>query len=1507
MGGSAGVKGGAGTVYLKGPSSTYGDLIVDNGGVDGQGTELPSLGSGVAQAGSGGAALVTDRAVVIPAYFVGHWVEVSTSAGTLKGTWRIASIAADGKTVTLVSDPAGQTIDVQAGDRWQGVYRFDSVTVKGHASAGSQDPIEAGTTTVAPGSSLYQPNSSAPRINASAIVIAAHDGAFWVGGGDGAVTDPDGIASAAVVNATTGAQKTIAVLANGSFAAVSIGGAGGQGVNLTATDANHWPLTTIAPVGTLPANAGPPQFAPDAQSRISFVAAGPSTWHLRGVVGTVGDPEPPIRLLATNQATSAQTSGFANGDGSFDLLVTAGPGVSFTLVATDGHPQPQSVMLTGLTTPSNPPPVIDVARISLTAHDGRFWATGTAGAVTDNDGIANAVFWNRTRGWNFGVVVAGDGSFGPVSVLGWSGDVFQLEVTESGPLGQITTATVGTLPVNAEAPTVDPQGWSLTREACGVLFLRGAPGAVSDPNGVASVLATNERTQETYHPLQPEAGGWEFYVSGAGTDSFSITATDGHPESRSATVRVATLPANRAPVVDDGKLKIVYGPPQPILAARTVRRGSTGWVFHVEAAEGAVTDPDVNRYKLSATGPSSKQWSSEDAFCSSDESKLYLPGAQTGDVIELHVTDDDELNPLTTSVTLPPVPVAGLDSSLVRLVPLGYGYQVVGDAGAVPQVDSGTHVVLSNPTTGWTGAEIPVAADGSFYARVEGHEGDEIQGMVVSGSQTSDPVSLGLLPTIGVDAEEVGLDGHTVSAISAGFILVDGGAALAALGEGLDLTYTGLLHARDVVFNPATGMPMALDGGNIVGWHQDSGGALQPVPLSVSSGALVKAQRLGDDLYLVAEETTGIGVIRLAMPRWEEASGAWVPECGAAAQSLTLPHSTGLHALALLPAPSGDAAVLTDDPAGELRLFNIADPAELAGGATVDLPGSVAPAWGSWQDGELLLGRSDGSVEVYQWSDSSMARLTSWAPSQGAVKAAVRTGNQLWVGLDNGLLQQVDLADPSQPHSLGQTALDSGVVAMGPHDGALLVATAVQLYLVSVSDMPPAFTPTLVSWNHGASGSWINVGGMNGSLWRIASWGTMTDTAYCSGSYFETPDDIGQAPVLEITSDGIHGTPFVPSAAPLRDFDHGSGPALVISGSDARPAAGCATNRGTGSQFWSSALNDTLIWAATAVNGQPGVDYVYETGRSGAGGRVELTTDGPVAQVFAEGTSLLVADGGLQEWNLDDTNGGSATAPVLARQIELFGQDSVAVAVRTYLNSNDTLVFAANNPPRFALVTLDSSRDVVADNVALSLVEGQILDVTAFEVTSGVTTNQRLALLTNGGASGRLYTFDISQPASPQLLAQRDLPGGAPATAFDWGYDGDGAAYLVVVRRGWGIEVYGGDLTPVTSLAIPGDAQDVAWNWVALGEAGVGVLTGLPANPTVTFVPANATETGTVVRVKGAVLGPPGMVSFDDYLWDQCQTDGGGSNAAATVVSTPRPRRPAGATALRTPRQLLRQ
>ncbi len=58
----------------------------------------------------------------------------------MQGTWRIAPMAAASKTVTLVPN-ASETISLAVGDSWQGVYLFDSKTVRNGATLTSVDAI----------------------------------------------------------------------------------------------------------------------------------------------------------------------------------------------------------------------------------------------------------------------------------------------------------------------------------------------------------------------------------------------------------------------------------------------------------------------------------------------------------------------------------------------------------------------------------------------------------------------------------------------------------------------------------------------------------------------------------------------------------------------------------------------------------------------------------------------------------------------------------------------------------------------------------------------------------------------------------------------------------------------------------------------------------------------------------------------------------------------------------------------------------------------------------------------------------------------------------------------------------------------------------------------------------------------------------------------------------------------------------------------------------------------
>jgi hypothetical protein len=159
--------GGAGTVYLRGPSSRYGTVVVDTPNEHSYFTELPSLGKGAAQAASTGATVATDKTTAIPVYFEGHWVEIRDAAGVVKGTWRIAGVS--GTTFTL-QPAAGETIAIVPGDQWQGVYLFDQFEMKNWARVNSVDPIYVdGDLLVTGPSTSWQ---SVPPITAKNVTIS---------------------------------------------------------------------------------------------------------------------------------------------------------------------------------------------------------------------------------------------------------------------------------------------------------------------------------------------------------------------------------------------------------------------------------------------------------------------------------------------------------------------------------------------------------------------------------------------------------------------------------------------------------------------------------------------------------------------------------------------------------------------------------------------------------------------------------------------------------------------------------------------------------------------------------------------------------------------------------------------------------------------------------------------------------------------------------------------------------------------------------------------------------------------------------------------------------------------------------------------------------------------------------------------------------------------------------------------------------------------------------------
>ena len=176
--------GGAGSVYVKGATATYGNLVVDADNIVGQATQLPSIGNGAALAGTSGATVVTDAPANFQPYFAGHWIDVDAPSGTRKGTWRIASVT--GKSFTLAPNTAGETIDVQPGDNWRGVYLFDNVTLRNRATVQLLDALR-GSKTIDSTSSLTA--NDPPVVNPGLINVESSPAGDFIVGTIGAVQD----------------------------------------------------------------------------------------------------------------------------------------------------------------------------------------------------------------------------------------------------------------------------------------------------------------------------------------------------------------------------------------------------------------------------------------------------------------------------------------------------------------------------------------------------------------------------------------------------------------------------------------------------------------------------------------------------------------------------------------------------------------------------------------------------------------------------------------------------------------------------------------------------------------------------------------------------------------------------------------------------------------------------------------------------------------------------------------------------------------------------------------------------------------------------------------------------------------------------------------------------------------------------------------------------------------------------------------------------------------------
>jgi len=1126
------------------------------------------------------------------------------------------------------------------------------------------------------------------------------------------------------------------------------------------------------------------------------------------------------------------------------------------------------------------PPVIAPSKIALTAHDRAFWVTGATGAVVDPGGVASALLHNQRSGESVAITVGNDGQFAMVQIPGVAGDVVEVVATSRHARPATSWKVAGVLPANAGAPAITAASIAITRDAGGQRHVVGSVGAVVDNEPPVALGVLCQPSGATASGVAGATGAFDLAVACRGGDRALFTATDGHPQPLSSSLDLGTVIGNAAPVVDAAEISISYGQQtdraggrdkHPVAKLTNVsvkyadRRSGGGYVLTLAA--GAVTDDkgplDLRLAKANGLGIDASVMDSGQAF------DWVLPSSEihSGDLLQLTVSDRDPTEPLSTTVQIGPLPPDNygpptIDPGQISLLPMGFGFQVVGKPGAVIDPDQPVLITLSNARAGWVSRPVVARDDGSFYARLVGVTGDEIA-ILASDSHTvfpmnGDTISVGELPDREVTVNPVDLQGHTVAYLRDQVVVLDGGVRVAKPDllwdrneegqEEIGTPVGGFSGATDWVLDERTSSPLVLDGTDLVPWVcADECPVTSPGRLRViETGTLVRGITYAGYLFLAAEDDA-VSVYVIPPPLTDGVTGAITP--GGPVASLVIPAS-GAHALELFPGFAGEIALLTDQPTGAVIVVDVANPAAPVLARSIDLAGTAVPTWGVWKGGELVLGRGDGSVEIWRWGDSTLERWTRWQPAGAVARRAARMGDQLWVGLSDGRMQQIDLLDPAAPEFCGELQLGSPLVAVADLGDSLLAATEGSLVHIWPSVMPPEVNPEDVAWGHESGWSWARSAATSseGVASTSVRWGGIEES-FGGGGGFVTMKEESTTPPTVAAAD-THGIPsddYTPSS--WQPWGSGAGPGGVSLFPESIPIslATPAPDRGTFGTVSGDATGwQTVPWIATAVAGSSAIEFAYYSAESAWDRelpvRQTLAATGAVAEVVGFDDRLYVLDDGLGVWDLSDPG-----APILTNHFELFGTAPVTAA-RFDEKSWPPVVLAAGGDPVHIVAIDVSAPEVPAPGAEIVLPDASGTVVDLARARDGT-----VVVLLADAEGARLLRADLHDPQAPVVVGDIRLPSGAPATALDvectedeWGCGED--AVIVVVRQGWGVEVRAfADLQLLHALPLRGVARDVvavnrrdtggisAYVTVGFG-LGVASISGLPGSPEVTYL-----------------------------------------------------------------------
>jgi hypothetical protein len=395
-----------------------------------------------------------------------------------------------------------------------------------------------------------------------------------------------------------------------------------------------------------------------------------------------------------------------------------------------------------------------------------------------------------------------------------------------------------------------------------------------------------------------------------------------------------------------------------------------------------------------------------------------------------------------------------------------------------------------------------------------------------------------------------------------------------------------------------------------------------------------------------------------------------------------------------------------------------------------------------------------------------------------------------------------------------------------------------------------------------------------------------TCTTPTKGCMFKIAGEQAGPPQLIATSfNGISTAGVAPTRLPIRTFEPTLGAVLDQEYKYPRPQSKCMVENGLKENSY-TASNDFVANAAYQEQGSSTVHYLYLNGTTGVAGSVPLTVQGSAVNLFRLNDWLSIAADDLEIWDFDGRRSGDPESPVLVETVPVFGADPISVATfgRDHFTSARYLL-AAQNPPRYALIDARSVPAIVeVDDVVLPGVDGQILDLAGTFV--GHRGADYLFVLTDAGASGRLYNFNLGDRLAPVAINQVDLAGTAAGSEIEVKQICDGSYcryHLLVVRRGWGIEVYDADLSLRVAIELPGDPSDVRLTvpdgvTVTLGNLGVVSIHDIFGTPVVSFASSNADSPGYALRfnphkIQG-VLTPNGISRSHTYYPDLAKSEG---------------------------------